>query len=53
MLNPDQVVACLTADRRHERRGISRAACKRNVFEKEDDRALWDDIRPLVATGIS
>lgn len=53
LLDPDQVVACFTAYMKHEKRTISRAEFERNLFEKETGSAFLDDIRPLLATGIS
>ena len=53
LLDPDQVVACFAAYMEHEKRTISRAEFERNLFEKETDSAFLDDIRPLLATGIS
>lgn len=53
LLDPDQVVACFAAYMEHEKRTISRAAYERDLFEKETDSAFLDDIRPLLATGIS
>ncbi|MCO6435468.1 MAG: nucleotidyl transferase AbiEii/AbiGii toxin family protein [Phycisphaerae bacterium] len=52
MLEPDQVVECFDAYMKHEKRTISRAEFERNLFEKEDDRAFLDDIRPLLTAGI-
>jgi len=53
LLDPDQVVACFAAYMEYEKRTISRAEFERNLFEKEADSAFLDDIRPLLATGIS
>ena len=52
LLDPAQVVACFAAYMKHEKHQISRAEFERNLFEKEDDRAFLDDIRPLLAAGI-
>ena len=52
LLDPDQVVACFAAYMKHEKHRVSRAEFERNLFEKEDDRAFLDDIRPLLAAGI-
>ncbi len=38
---------------KHEKRTISRAEFERNLFEKETASVFLDDIRPLLATGIS
>ncbi len=53
LLDPEQVVACFTAYMKHEKRTISRAEFERNLFEKETGSAFLDDIRPLLAAGIS
>jgi len=53
LLDPDQVVACFSAYMKHEKRTISRAEFERNLFERETASAFLDDIRPLLATGIS
>ncbi len=53
LLNPEQVVACFAAYMKHEKRTISRAEFERNLFEKETASVFLDDIKPLLATGIS
>jgi predicted nucleotidyltransferase component of viral defense system len=53
LLDPDQVVACFSVYMKHEKRTISRAEFERNLFEKETASVFLDDIRPLLATGIS
>ncbi len=53
LLDPDQVVACFFAYMKHEKRTISRAEFEQNLFEKEAASVFLDDIRPLLATGIS
>lgn len=53
LLDPDQVVACFAAYLEHEKRTISRAEFERNLFEKETASVFLDDVRPLLATGIS
>ncbi len=53
LLDPGQVVACFSAYMKHEKRTISRAEFERNLFEKETASVFLDDIRPLLATGIS
>ena len=52
LLDPDQVVTCFAAYMKQEKHRVSRAEFERNLFEKEDDRAFLDDIRPLLAAGI-
>lgn len=53
LLDPEQVVACFAAYMKHENRAISRAEFERNLYEKETGSAFLDDIRPLLAAGIS